>query len=180
MSATTTAAMRSTEAVTLTKFPGRPTLRRVNITRDEISGQYAMFKTTHPDFPLGSRFGFAAAVMKQTTFIRLHNDVAAVANALPENWEFQHPDRPTAYDETIANNSGDNARRRREAQHPEKIKEHDLFENLEAIYKRKIEEAYDDVYLRNLRNDVLGFSHVTVREMLEHLQNQCLAINDLD
>ena len=54
MITTTEAIMRSMEAVTLTRFPGRPTLQLVNTTRDKISGQYATIKTTHPNFPLGS------------------------------------------------------------------------------------------------------------------------------
>ena len=60
------------------------------------------------------------------------------------------------------------------------MQQHATFEALEAFFKRRISDAYDGMYLCNLHNNVLGFSHVTVADMLKHLRNHCLAINDVD
>ena len=117
--------------------------------------------------------------MKASTFIRVHNDTAP-NTPLPNDWEFQHPTRPPAYDETIGHNLNDNTRRSREANHAEKVQAYNTFEAMEQLFKQKIADAYDDVYLRNLRNDILGFSHVTVADMLDHLKRHCLAINNVN
>ena len=83
-----------TRDAALSRKPGRPTLKRVSETRNEISAAYAKAKTSHDDFPMGERFGFAAAVMRPKKYIRLHNDVCAAGSELAANWTFVHPDRP--------------------------------------------------------------------------------------
>ena len=58
----------------------------------------------------------------------------------------------------------------------DKIVHFDVFEAYEMHFKDKVAEAYDEAYLEALKDDALGFTHVTVREMIEHLQEQCLAL----
>ena len=36
--------------------------------------------------------------------------------------------------------------------------------------------AYDETYFGTIKDDLLGFSHLTVNAMLEHLREQCLAV----
>ena len=61
--------LRALQGATLTRRPGRPTLKGVQATRNEISSAYAKAKTSHEDFPMGERFGYAAAVMKTRKYI---------------------------------------------------------------------------------------------------------------
>ncbi len=62
------------------------------MTRNEITTLYAKAETLHPDFPLGSRFGFAAAVMKLAKFRQLHNPLVEDADEMDkDDWEFKHP-----------------------------------------------------------------------------------------
>ena len=120
-SAVREATVKSLEGTTITRRHGRPTFAGVNGTRDELTAIFAKAKTSHPEFPLGERFGFAPAVMKGAKFVKLHNPVAAANDELDDDWEFTYPQRPPAYDETIGANLGDNARRKKEAQHTDTI-----------------------------------------------------------
>ena len=60
------------------------------------------------------------------------------------------------------------------------IAKSDVFEAYETALKEKLEDAYDVSYLEALKDDLLGFTHVTVREMLSHLEEQCLALTTTD
>ena len=171
--------MKSLTGVRLTRNCGRPSMKGVNATRMEIAAEYATAKTTHDAFPLGHKFGFASAVIKTPKFIALHDAAAAniaTVGELDPNWVFDYPIRPDTYDPNIVGGMGDIARRRREAEQAESIAQYDLFDAYEAAFKAKIEEAYDAAYLATLRDDILGFGHVTTRDMIEHLERQCLAL----
>ena len=80
------------------------------------------------------------------------------------------------YDTAIIAGTDDATRRLKEAERAELIGQYETFEGYEAALKTKIEEAYDEPYLENLKNEIFGFSHVTVADMLTHLQSQCLAL----
>ena len=99
------------QGAALERRVGRPTLKIVQATRNEISSAFAKAKTSHPSFPMEERFGFAAAVLKPSKFIRLHNAVCPAGDELPPTWTFNYPARPDPYDLTIPNNLGDNVRR---------------------------------------------------------------------
>ena len=106
-------AVRALEGRTLTRVPGRPTMCAVNKTHNKITAEYAKAKTTHPDFPLGSRFGFAAATMKAARFIRLHDLQVQAGDELDPAWEFTYPERPSAYGATITGQMADATRRQK-------------------------------------------------------------------
>ena len=36
--------------------------------------------------------------------------------------------------------------------------------------------AYNETYFDTIKDDLPGFTHLTVNDMLEHLQEQCLAM----
>ena len=79
-----TATKNALSGVTLTRVLGCPTLRNVSLTRREIAAKYAQAKTGHDAFPLGSRFGLAAAVMKPAKYRRLHNARCAAGDELAD------------------------------------------------------------------------------------------------
>ena len=174
------AAIQALEGVRLTRVVGRPTRRNVNTSRNEIAAGYARATTTHSSFPLGSRFGFAAAVIKAPKYISLHNaaaaNIAGVAD-LAAGWTFVHPTRPKLYP-TVAANASDNTRRKKEMEQKELVGEWDTFDGYEEAHKMELIDAYDPAYLASLKHDIFGFSQVTVSEMLDHLESKCLALTN--
>ena len=45
---------------------------------------------------------------------------------------------------------------------------------------KKIEEAYDAQYLETIKDDIIELSALTVKEVLGHLQLQCLALTNVE
>ena len=171
-------AIRALEGVKLTRMRGRPTTKNITKTRGEIGAAFARAKTSHKAFPLGPKFGFAAAVLNAKKFIKLHNKAAtnlADVEELPEDWAFEYPTRPSTYPE-MGGTTGDIGRRRKEAQNQEEIAQFDRFEGYEAAFKMKVAEAYDEATLEVLHDELLEFTHVTLEEMLKHLEEQCHAL----
>ena len=179
MSAVREATLTSLEGKRITRVLGRPTIKSVKQTRKEIAAEFAKAKTTHESFPLGSRFGYAAAILPSTTYIAAH-DKANPNYPLDPAWEFDPPDRPASYDATAVGNITDATRRKKEAERNEEIKEWDRWDAYETAYKQKIEEAYDAQYLETIKDDILELSALTVEEVLEHLQLQCLALTNVE
>ena len=166
------------ESKRLARVMGRPTRKAVNKTRGAIAAAYAEAKTSHPSFPLGSKFGFAAAVMLPDKYRARHNTIAAAAgsDALPDDWEFVHPIRPSTYDAGILATHNDNTRRRKESIHTDLINQYEAFTLYEDLYKYKLEEAFDEAYFSTLKDELFGFAGQTVAAMLHHLDKQCLAL----
>ena len=115
----------------LQQMLGRPTCEHVNKMRGAIAAVYAEAKTPHESFPLGSKFGFSAAVLKKDKYIALNNTVATgLANTvnLATTWSFVHPFRPDTHDNTILAVHPEASRRKKEAQRAELITQYDTFE----------------------------------------------------
>ena len=107
-----------------------------------------------------------------------HNTIAATAgsDALPDDWEFVHPIRPSAYDAGILATHNDNTRRRKESIHTDLINQYEAFTLYEDLYKYKLEEAFDEAYFSTLKDELFGDAGQTVASMLHHLNKQCLAL----
>ena len=123
------ATLKSLQGCTLTKQPGRLAHKGVAFTRRELSKFYARAKTSHKAFPMGSKFGFAAAVLKTKKYIEIHNAATAnipEAEELDEAWEFENPVRPEAYDDTelpanLTEAEKEQRRRKQEAERAEEL-----------------------------------------------------------
>ena len=179
MSSVREATISTLEGKRLTRVLGRPTIKSVKLTRKEIGAEYAKAKTTHKAFPLGTRFGFAAAVLRTELYIAAHNK-ANPDDELDPEWEFEHPSRLASYDATAVGNVTDATRRKKEAERNEINREWERFDAYETVFKEKIEEAYDAQYLEALRDEILEMSHLTVSEVLAHLSLQCLALTNVE
>ena len=68
--------MQKLEAKMLQRMLGRPTRKHVNKMRGAILEVYAEANTCYGSFPLGSKFGFSAALLKKDKYIALHNTVS--------------------------------------------------------------------------------------------------------
>ena len=64
-------AVQKMEAKTLQQMLGRPTREHVNRMCGAITAVYSEAKTSHDSFPLGSKFGFSAAILKKEKYIVL-------------------------------------------------------------------------------------------------------------
>ena len=176
-------AIKSFEDFRLTRHVGRPTRAKVNASRAELAGKYAKHKTTYDAFPMGPWFGFSAAIIKSQPFVRIHNEACEDIDGvepLDAVWEFAHPDRPEIYDTGITAAMSDATRRKREARRTEWLAEHDIFGGFEDASKDKLIEAYDEAYFSAIKHPIFGLSNVTVNEMLNHLESQCLALTSRD
>ena len=94
--------MAALASETLTRHLGRPTPNAIKIVQKEIAKIYAATKTTHANFELGNRFGFAAAVLTRRQFVAAFNTVCEPANEKdPSDWEFNIPERPLPADPNL-------------------------------------------------------------------------------
>ena len=48
------------------------------------------------------------------------------------------------------------------------------------MWKGKIIEAYDISWLKEIKDKMLDFTHKLEEEMLYHLNNQCLSLNNME
>ena len=111
-------AVQKLELKSLQRMLGRPTREQVNKMCGDIAAVYAESKTSHKSFPLGSKFGFSASILKKDKYIALHNTVATGLSAtdnLETTWSFVHPMLPDTYDDMILTAHPDVSRRKKEA-----------------------------------------------------------------
>ena len=67
-------------------------------------------------------------------------------------------------------------RKKQKAIRNEEIVQYDIFEAYQAFYKDAVAAAYDASYFEASEDELLGFTHVTLSEILDHLREQCLAM----
>ncbi len=172
------ATISALQSAQLTRHLGRPTYNAIKQARKDLGMIYAAAKTTHEDFQLGDCFGYAAAILTSRQFRAMFNDICEVGDELDEDWEFDIPQRPTTTDPSINDTTTDNERRRKVALWNEQIAQWTRSDAHEYVFKGKLKSAFDSKYFVTLKNDLLGFTHVCVSEMLDHLTTQCLKITD--
>ena len=79
-------------ATDITRWPARPTHASVATSRKELTKKAAAIKTRYESFPLGTRFGYAAAIMLPADYIEKVNKIAAAT--LQDTWTFAIPMQP--------------------------------------------------------------------------------------
>ena len=84
------------------------------------------------------------------------------------------------YGDTILAVHTDVSCRKKEAQWAELITQYNFFEGYEEAFKDKIFLTCDKAYLFTIKNELFGFSDKTVAQMLEHLEQQYLALTARD
>ena len=143
-------AVQKLELMSLQQMLGRPTREHANKMCGAIAAVYAEAKTSHKSFPIESKFGFSAAILKKDNYIGLHNTVAnglaATAN-LGTTCSLIRPSSPNTYDDTILAFHPKVSRRKKEAQRAELITQYETFEGYKESFKEKIFLACDEAYL---------------------------------
>ena len=150
MSGIREATINALQGAQLSRHLGRPTRNAIKNTRKELGKIYAAAKTTHEDFLMGNRFGYAAAVLSSRQFITAFNSVCPVGDELADNWEFLIPDRPATTHPNITATTPDNDRRQKVAEWKEFSEQWERFEAYEHVFKDKLEAAYDSHYFQTL------------------------------
>ena len=74
-------AVHKLKAKSLQRMLGRPTREHVNKMCGAIAAVYVEAKTSHDSFPLGSKFGLSAAILKKYNYISLQNTVTTGLSA---------------------------------------------------------------------------------------------------
>ena len=174
------ATISALQGAQLTRHLGRPTRNAIKKTRKELGILYAAAKTTHKDFAMGFRFGYAAAILTSRQFIKVFNSVCDDGDELDDDWEFMVPQRPTTTNPAIVETTTDTDRRKKVAEWTQHVEQYERFDAYETVFKEKLEAAFDSHYFQTLYDDLLGYTHVCVSEMLDHLLDQCLAITDTE
>ena len=155
MTSTQDTAVQKMELKLLQWILGRTTREHVNNMCGAIGAVYAEAKTSHDSFPLGSKFGFFAGILKKDKYIALHITVAtglaATAN-LVTTWLFIRPSRTDTYDDTILAVNPEVSRRKKEAHSAELITQYETFEGYEEAFKEKIVLTCDEAYLVTIEN----------------------------
>ena len=176
-------AVNKLKSKSLQQMLGRPTREHVNKMCGAIEAVYTEANTSHESSPLGSKFGLSAAILKKYKYISLHNTVAtglAATDNLATTWSFVQPIRPDTYDDTILAGHPKFSWRKKEAQRAELITQYETFEGYGEAFMGKIVLACDKVYLVTIKNELFGFADKSVAQMLDHLDQQCLALTARD
>ena len=153
-------AVQKLEAKPLQKMLGRPSGEHANKMCGAIVSLYAEAKTSHDSFPLGSKFGFSAAILKKDKYINLHNTVStglAATAKLATTWSFIHLSRPDTYDDTILAVHPEVSLRKKEAQHAELITQYETFEGYKDAFREKLSSPVTRHISSQLRTNCLGF-----------------------
>ena len=106
MSSVREATLTSLEGKRLARVLSRPTIKSVKKTQKEIAAEYAKAKTMHETFPLGTRFGFAAANLSPSAHIAAHNKANPTEPLNPE-WELESLAHRETYDPTAQGGTTD-------------------------------------------------------------------------
>ena len=157
---------------------GRTTHEHINKMHSAIAAVYAEANTPHESFPLGSKFEFSVGILNKDKYIALRNTVVtglvATAN-LADTCSFIHSSWSDRHDNTI-----EVSRRKMEAHCAELITQYKTFKGYGEAFKDKIVLACDKVYLVTIKNELFGFADKNVAQMLDHLEQQCLALTVQD
>ena len=89
-------------ATDFTKWVDRPTHTSVKKKRKELKKKSAAIKTRYDAFPLGTRFGYAAAIMLTADYKERVNKIEPLE--LSDTCSFKPPEQPEAYDPAIDGN----------------------------------------------------------------------------
>ena len=77
-------------------------------------------------------------------------------------------------------NITDVTHREKATEHNELVREWERFNTYKVTFKQQIEEAYNAQYLESLQDKILELSHLTVCDLLDHLEQQCLALTHVE
>jgi len=145
----------------ITKIDSQPTEETVSKLETETTEMCASVPTTNG----GGQHGHAGMIVERSLYITF-----SVGNT-----PFVTPTNPGPYPTTV---SADAATREKEvAEHKAKYNEFETYLGVESATRKKIVSAIDPEWLEAIRHPQMGFSHLSPRQLLDHLRS---VSSDLD
>ena len=146
----------------VTKITGEPTAEDVEQLQIELAEIAVKFDTGI--FQGGDELGHMCLIVSEQKYREEIED---------QNWTYNAPERPEAFDPNLGGTAGEVSQKRRIAEHNRKIHEYELFKGVTQGLHEKIQWAVEEQYVRALKQPMVGYACVTPRQMLEHLKSQC-------
>ena len=138
----------------VTRIDGQPTEETISKLEMEITNLCASVPTTNG----GGRHGHAGMIVESVAY------TAFSYNGQP----FTVPTNPGPYPMTV---SADAATREKEvAEHKAEIAEFETYLGVESAARKKITSAIDSEWLESIRHPQMGFSHLTPKQLIDHLR----------
>lgn len=148
---------------TVTSFKGRrPKATDLDTLEKELAVVAATQKTSL--FEGGQRHGHLCNVISDEAYGIIIND---------EDFEFEEPELPEAYNPEILPHMGDVQRKTMEAEWEKRKQHYQVYLGVQEVLRKLIVGAVDPQYLRELDNEYTGFTEHTARAIIEHLRTKC-------
>ena len=129
----------------ITKWAARPTHASVENTWKELTKRAVKIKTRYDTFPLGTRFGYAAAIMLTADYIEKVKKINPLE--IDDTWIFKAPIQPELYDPEIDRVTPDKGIPKMEAAWTTNRKYHEIYLRVEDAMKNLIVKAYKTCWL---------------------------------
>ena len=161
-------------ATNITKWFNQPTHTTIKTTWKDLTKKDAAIKTRYDAFPLGTRSGYAAAIMLTTEYTERVNKIKPLE--LADTWTFKPPEQPEAYDPSINEKTASAKVAKLEAAWETRRQDHEIYLSVEDAMKKLIVKAYTPCCLKEIEDDILKFTFKSAKEILDHLVTQCLKV----
>ena len=140
----------------VTQISGQPSERDVTLLTKELEKLAASVKTTLG----GGGHGHLSLVIEEAKYTKISNGGS----------KFDCPAHPGTYPATV---SSDAATREKEvAEHTANLHTIETCKAVHEILKEKAIEAVEEEWVAELEDDILGYTNVTLLEILAHLQDR--------
>lgn len=137
----------------VTKIHGQPSDRDITQLKRELTKMTANIATALG----GGKHGHVGIIIAEDEYIKFSEGGAT----------FDIPAHPGHYPATVSSVAA--TRDKQVAKHKAKIAEYEVCAGVIIAVKEKMVEAVDEEWLEEIRDEILGFTNVTVTEMFEHL-----------
>lgn len=157
------AIIESLSGHTVTSFKGRrPTATDIDTLEKELAVIAAKIKTSL--FEGGQRHGHLCNVISDEAYQIIINN---------EDFEFEEPELPEAYNPEILPHMGDVQRKTLEAEWEKHKQHYQAYLGVQEVLRKLIIGAVDQQYVRELNNEYTGFTEHHARTIIDHIRSKC-------
>ena len=163
-------------AADITKWVDQPTHASIKKTRKELTKKATAIKTRYDAFPLGTRFGYAAAIMLTANYKETANKIEPLK--LADTWSFKQPEQTKVYDPSIDGKTASVKVTKLETAWETRRQDHEIYLGIKDAMKQLIVKAYAPCWLEEIEDNILEFTVKSAKNMLDHLVRQCLKVTN--
>jgi hypothetical protein len=152
----------SLAGTSVTSFKGRrPTATDIDTLEKELAIIAATVKTSI--FPEGEKHGHLCNVISNESYGAIIGD---------PNFELEEPDVPEAYNPNILAHMGDIQRKTMESEWDKHKQHYQAYLGVQEVLRKRIVEAVDPQFLRELYNEYTGYSQHAARDIIDHIRTK--------